>query len=405
VNSPDGFSPILTVRESRSIEGEHILSLKDIISEKVFDDTIAVSTVYYDAHGQGTSRAYFTRLFDAFLTKTKGDLIRVRLPYRSLIPKGITNLLVVSKSVSATRDAAGLVRMNPDIQNTAYASGVVVSYMIKNSIFDTHNGYDENVKSILISKELLPEWTFAKESNSTIEKIRQKNMLYLAKASIEEENKDYLINAFEEEKDDEIKYLFASALLGLKDETAFVYMLEKLEAVVGSSDDITANNDDIMSMITLLSYASVKNYEYKEEFMKVLITLIENITSGGERDLSDKSVYARSKIHATVVVNYKLLMALMYVCEENAEERLIDPLRNLIYKDVIQIDDDSNVFEEHLYIRLLSALYRSGDKDAGEKLKSYTDDEHYFFRTFAKKELDDVKVFPCPVKDKWELWI
>ena len=405
VNSPDGFSPILTVRETRSILGEYTLNLKDIISGKIFDDTISVSKIYYDAHGQGTSRAYYTRLFDTCLTSTKEEPIKVRLPYRSLIPKGISNLLVVSKAISATRDGAGMVRMNPDIQNTAYASAIVTAYMIHNHIFDTRMAYDDNVRNKLISKDILPDWTFEPDLGHSMDCIRNKDMLSLARASMDEKNISELSECFNREKDDDIKYLYATALMGLKSLTPCEYMLDKLESMINTSDDIVTHKTDIMSIITLLSYAQISDNATKDRFMSALVTLVSNVTSGGDADFTGQSIYAASKIHATVVVNFKLLMALTYVCEENADELLIEPLRKLITKEGINIDENSDVFAEHLYMRLICALYRSGDKDMEERLKSYLDDEHYFFRTFARKELDEIKTFPCPLKEKWDMWI
>ncbi len=175
--------------------------------------------------------------------------------------------------------------------------------------------------------------------------------------------------------------------------------------MIQTSEDITENGSDIMSIIILESYVVCKDSVYREKFINLLVTLLENITSGGERDFFDQSVYAASKIHATVVVNYKLLKALVHVCEENADERLISPIRKLISKEGIRLEEDSNVFDKHLYIRYLAALYRSVDKDAGYELKAYLGDEHYFFRTFVRNELDEKKTIPCPIKDKWELWI
>ena len=405
VNSPDGYSPILTVRESRSVAGEYVLNLKDILSEKIFDDTISVSKIYYDAHGNGTSRAYYTRLYDALLTKTKGDPIRVRLPYRALIPEGITNLLVVSKSISATRDAAGMVRMNPDIQNTAYSAGIIVSHMIRDNISDTRMAYDEYIKDKLIAKEILPKWTFTNEDKPLIESIRQKDMLYLAKASLDDKNIPCLTEAFKNETDEEIKYFYASALLGLKSEVPYSYMLDKLKCMIKTSDDILKNSADIMSIIILISYVKTKDNKLKEEFMKSLGILLDNITSGGERDFSEQSVYAGTKIHATTVRNYKLLLALVYVCEENADKIFIPYIRNLIKKDGIMIDKNSDVFSQHLYMRYLSVLYRLGDTEVTDEFKKYLTDKHYFFRTFVKKELDEIKTFPDSVTKEWDLWI
>ena len=84
------------VRESRMIEGEYILTERDCREFKKFEDGIAACNYDIDIHnpvGSGTSHYYFP----------KGEYYTI--PYRSLIPKGVSNLLVAGRCISSDHGA------------------------------------------------------------------------------------------------------------------------------------------------------------------------------------------------------------------------------------------------------------------------------------------------------------
>jgi len=53
------------------------------------------------------------------------------LPYRSMLPKGLSGILVAGIASSAHRDAQPVFRMQPDIQNQGYAAGVAAAMAVK----------------------------------------------------------------------------------------------------------------------------------------------------------------------------------------------------------------------------------------------------------------------------------
>jgi hypothetical protein len=104
--------PYLGTRESRRIIGEYVLTLGDILEEKHFDDAIALAAGIVDFHRldkSGHSELQFV--------KPSG------IPYRSLLPKNVDNLLVAGRCHSVTQMGAAVTRMGVTCMLMGEAAG------------------------------------------------------------------------------------------------------------------------------------------------------------------------------------------------------------------------------------------------------------------------------------------
>ena len=113
------------VRESRMVEGEHILNEIELKQCTRFDDSIALGNYDIDIHnpeGTGTSHYYFKA----------GEYYTI--PYRSLIPRGMENLLVVGRCISATHEAQASIRIMPIISCIGEAGGVAAAVAGKDGV-------------------------------------------------------------------------------------------------------------------------------------------------------------------------------------------------------------------------------------------------------------------------------
>jgi len=103
-------------RERRQILGDIELGPADFLAERRFPDTLCVSASNFDTHG-------FT-VHPLFAVKPPDKApMRVHVPYRCLLPRGLEGLLVTGLGVSAHRDAIPVIRMQADVQNQGYAAG------------------------------------------------------------------------------------------------------------------------------------------------------------------------------------------------------------------------------------------------------------------------------------------
>lgn len=125
-NAEIAFSaPSIGVRESRMIDGRHILTAEELMNCTRFPDAIAAGNYDIDIHnpeGSGTSHYYFPA----------GQYYTI--PFASLIPAGKANLLVAGRCLSATHEAQASVRIMPICCTTGEAAGVGAAVAFKQGL-------------------------------------------------------------------------------------------------------------------------------------------------------------------------------------------------------------------------------------------------------------------------------
>ena len=110
------------IRESRHIQGDYRLTGEDLIRAKVPQDSILLAANSVDVHGRfgPTSNEY---------VPIQGDYYGV--PYRSLLPKGVEQLLIAGRCVSADSTAAGAIRVMPPCMGMGQAAGTAAALAVK----------------------------------------------------------------------------------------------------------------------------------------------------------------------------------------------------------------------------------------------------------------------------------
>ncbi|MGB7479037.1 MAG: FAD-dependent oxidoreductase [Burkholderiaceae bacterium] len=102
------------IRETRLIAGDHVLSADEVLGGAKPDDGIACSAWPVEVHGQGLKTIW------KFLAD--GDYYRI--PYRSLTPLGLSNVLVAGRCVSATHEAQASLRVSAPAMAMGEAAGM-----------------------------------------------------------------------------------------------------------------------------------------------------------------------------------------------------------------------------------------------------------------------------------------
>ena len=110
-------------RESRHIKGDYVLTADDLLSCRVPEDSILLASNSVDVHGRNGAMG------TEYKTISGGRWYGV--PFRSLLPEGIDNLLIAGRCLSATSDAAGAVRVIPPCMAMGEAAGTAAALSAK----------------------------------------------------------------------------------------------------------------------------------------------------------------------------------------------------------------------------------------------------------------------------------
>ncbi|RTL55301.1 MAG: FAD-dependent oxidoreductase [Bradyrhizobiaceae bacterium] len=132
------IAPVLGVRETRHIEGEYTLTTDDVMHGTPFEDTIAVDVSAFDVHAPKGEDVDFQ------------GLKPYEIPYRCMVPKGVEQLLVAGRCISADHGAHGRSRNMPACMATGQAAGIAASIAVGSNTTVRHIPV-ENMQSILKS--------------------------------------------------------------------------------------------------------------------------------------------------------------------------------------------------------------------------------------------------------------
>jgi len=121
------IADVIGIRETRRIVGEYTLTVEDLKNGRYFADSIAVSSYGWDLPDPHKP-SYQP------MDKTKKASCFTHIPYKSLVPKTIKNLIVVGRSISVERDVLGPIRVMAPCFAMGQAAGIASALAIKNEV-------------------------------------------------------------------------------------------------------------------------------------------------------------------------------------------------------------------------------------------------------------------------------
>jgi len=106
------------VRESRRVVGDYVLTADDLLGTTKFPDSIALGGYPIDIHNPTGAQTATTHL-------KPGQFYYI--PLRSLIVKGLANLMVCGRCISATHEACAAIRVTPIAMAIGQAAGAAAA--------------------------------------------------------------------------------------------------------------------------------------------------------------------------------------------------------------------------------------------------------------------------------------
>ncbi len=112
-----GFSTQIGVRETRRLAGQYILTREDVLGARQFDDGIGLCGAPIEDHHAGADTRW----------EYLPDGQCVGIPFRTLLPREVSNLLVAGRCFSATHDAHASVRSMAQCMAMGQAAGTAAA--------------------------------------------------------------------------------------------------------------------------------------------------------------------------------------------------------------------------------------------------------------------------------------
>ena len=138
-------SATIGIRETRRLDGAYAMTKDDIVSNRKCEDSIALGVWPIDVHPPKNQNG----MHDMYVP------LPFQIPYRSLLPAKIDNLLVGGRCISVDREALGTVRVGATCGATGHAAGVAAALAAQAGSPPRNLSYKEVQKEILNQKAII----------------------------------------------------------------------------------------------------------------------------------------------------------------------------------------------------------------------------------------------------------
>ncbi len=160
------MAQMVDTRERRQILGETWVTPLDVYAHRTWSDSICLGRSNYDTHG-------FT-IHPLFLVKPPDrESIDALVPIGCFMPREVSGILVTGLALSAHRDVMPVLRMQPDVQNHAYACGLAAAMAL------SHDGEIRDIdlsrlRRRLVDLRILPEEALTHDDSFPVDDKRVK---------------------------------------------------------------------------------------------------------------------------------------------------------------------------------------------------------------------------------------
>ncbi|MBN2326829.1 MAG: FAD-dependent oxidoreductase [Candidatus Omnitrophica bacterium] len=396
-NSDYDFSPYISVRESRHIEGDYTLQIEDVMTQRRFDDAIAIGKTDFDRHGMQSSP--LARL--GYLPYHCDEKI-VRIPYRVCLPKNVDCLFVIGKAFSAQSDAFCFMRMQPDLQNMGCAIGLAASMAVKNDCpirdidIKVLQAQLQNMK--IIREDDISDENYSIQSLPRLVRSLQQGdetMLLDILCAPKNEILPLLKEAFTSARD---HALIAMALAWFGSDMGADVLIDELKTLKDAPQESELYSDGrpsggfvgipstywkVNQLIVLLGQAKAARA------IDVLCEIVNNTDAGGLPQ-------PHERLHWRRVPNYDRIISLAETLEKLADKKAIGPLESLLKKPYLSGHVSKNGFvsppnysSAYLELIIARALAKCGSHVGFQILEEYTKDQRTVLSAHAYRALHE----------------
>lgn len=153
------------VRETRHIVGDYTLTEQDVLDGAAFEDGIACGTFAIDIHPPEGKEQIFSGSGKAVY----------EIPYRSLLPGGLDNVLVAGRSISATHNAFGSARVMATCMAIGEGAGVAAAMIAQDGLTSREVDIKKVRKQLIEQGQYLLGESLPLKRDSSLELNRKKS--------------------------------------------------------------------------------------------------------------------------------------------------------------------------------------------------------------------------------------
>ncbi len=417
------FHPMLTVRESRRIEGIYVLNFLDAAEGTHFEDVISLASSDFDPHNVGSSE--FSKC--GFLLPHSNDIV-VEIPYRCIVPKTLDGLLISGRGISQTHNALQFTRMTADIIVLGYLTGQIAAHLAWNNL--QPRSFDiSSLQKEWSGLEYLPSdyarkstWNFREKE----EEIRRRIMHlangereYLFECSKLPREKalpvlrEFFKKAASSEGEflEEGKLLTAKALAWFGDPVGNDLIVQELQELfaqeldqgypggyVDDYDFIRGREKNILEGLFWRINQNIGLLAMTGDAKSnpTIKHIIEHTVSGGGI-VERSNAYFNGRIDLKIIPFYNRILNLCFYAERVPDPAFIPGFEKLLKDDNIggflteEYDQVRwRVYGGFLEISIAAALARCGGKTGYHLLADYLEDIHHHYKAFAASELREL---------------
>ncbi|MHC4872648.1 MAG: FAD-dependent oxidoreductase [Planctomycetota bacterium] len=144
-------APMMGTRETRRIKGDYVLTYEDYVEKKTFSDEISKNNYPIDIHTAKSEQEQSAKGELNVMQRFKHyeDDESHGVPYRCLLPVGVSNVFITGRSISTDRTVQASVRIMGTCMQTGAAAGIAASLMVKESLENTRDIDVEKLRTVL----------------------------------------------------------------------------------------------------------------------------------------------------------------------------------------------------------------------------------------------------------------
>lgn len=120
------ISDWIGIRESRRLDGQYTITLKDALTGQKYPDCIGATTYNFDLPDP-LRPSYDPMMGNAKTPNASRSHVVIRIPYRAMLPKRIHNLIAAGRLLSAEREVLGAMRLMANCFQTGQAAGTAAA--------------------------------------------------------------------------------------------------------------------------------------------------------------------------------------------------------------------------------------------------------------------------------------